>query len=146
MFVLTSTPISSFLLLIFQEKVQARDPPSTYLNKLKTYLDPKASKSSTKIKIVGDTSSTQVLRNLEISLRTNNIEWVREFLSEESQGLNVLIEYLNSRLQLLRHKLGAEKANMDAFGKFFSINPEKPFGTFRNAIFESFLTGPVFEV
>ena len=112
--------------MIFQEKVQARDPPSTYLNKLKTYLDPKASKSSTKIKIVGDTSSTQVLRNLEISLRTNNIEWVREFLSEESQGLNVLIEYLNSRLQLLRHKLGAEKANMDAFGKFFPINPENP--------------------
>ena len=82
-------------------------------------MDPKASKSSTKIKIVGDTSSTQVLRNLEISLRTNNIEWVREFLSEESQGLNVLIEYLNSRLQLLRHKLGAEKANMDTFGEFF---------------------------
>ena len=98
-----------FFSLFFQEKVQARDPPSTYLNKLKTYLDPKASKSSRKIQSLGDTNSTQVLRNLEISLRTNNIEWVREFLSEESQGLNILIEYLNSRLQLLRCKLAAEK-------------------------------------
>ena len=107
--------------IYFQEKVQARDPPSTYLNKLKTYLDPKASKSSKKIRDIGDTNSTQVLRNLEISLRTNNIEWVREFLSEESQGLNVLIEYLNSRLQLMRHKLAVEKneKNMDTLGMFF---------------------------
>ena len=98
--------------------MQARDPPSTYLNKLKTYLDPKASKSSKKIRDIGDTNSTQVLRNLEISLRTNNIEWVRVFLSEESQGLNVLIEYLNSRLQLMRHKLAVEKneKNMDTLG------------------------------
>ena len=37
---------------------------------------------------------TQVLRNLEISLRTNNIEWVREFLDERNEGLDVLIDYL----------------------------------------------------
>ena len=42
----------------------------------------------------------QVLRDLEISLRTNHIEWVREFLSEESCGLDVLIEYLSSRWAL----------------------------------------------
>lgn len=29
-----------------QERVSAKDPPSHYLNKLKTYLDPKASRSS----------------------------------------------------------------------------------------------------
>ena len=66
-----------------------------------------------------------MLRNLEISLRTNNIEWVREFLSEESQGLNILIEYLNSRLQLMRCKLAAEKEkNVDngGFGRFLFIN------------------------
>jgi ubiquitin C-terminal hydrolase len=117
--------IVDFFSFFFQEKVQARDPPSTYLNKLKTYLDPKASKSSRKIQSLGDTNSTQVLRNLEISLRTNNIEWVREFLSEESQGLNILIEYLNSRLQLMRCKLAAEKEkNVDngGFGRFLFMN------------------------
>ena len=113
--------LTYFFLILFQEKVQARDPPSTYLNKLKTYLDPKASKSTRKIQSLGDTNSTQVLRNLEISLRTNNIEWVREFLSEESQGLNVLIEYLNSRLQVMRHKLAAEKS-ADNFGKCDACN------------------------
>ena len=102
---------------MIQEKVQARDPPSTYLNKLKTYLDPKASKSSRKTLSLDDMISTQVLRNLEISLRTNSIEWVHEFLSEECQGLNVLIEYLNSRLQLMRHDLAAEK-NVDNFGTY----------------------------
>lgn len=29
----------------FQERVQAKDPPSHYLAKLRTYLDPKASRS-----------------------------------------------------------------------------------------------------
>ncbi len=87
----------------------ARDPPSLYLAKLKTYLDPSAAKSSKKRKCLGDNTSTQVLRDLEISLRTNNIEWVREFLSPQSQGLNVLIEYLTSRLYLMRAKLESEK-------------------------------------
>ena len=89
--------------------MSARDPPSLYLAKLKTYLDPSAAKSSKKIKSLGDNTSTQVLRDLEISLRTNNIEWVREFLSDQSQGLNILIEYLTSRLFLMRHKLETEK-------------------------------------
>ncbi|XP_050738380.1 formin-like protein isoform X2 [Eriocheir sinensis] len=87
-----------------QERVSAKDPPSHYLNKLKTYLDPKASRSSRKRKMVGDSTSTQVLRDLEISLRTNHIEWVREFLSEENQGLDVLVDYLTFRLMMLRHE------------------------------------------
>lgn len=87
-----------------QELVSAKDPPSHYLNKLKTYLDPKASRSSKKRKMVGESTSTQVLRDLEISLRTNHIEWVREFLSEENQGLDVLVDYLTFRLMMLRHE------------------------------------------
>ena len=83
--------------------VHARDPPSVYLTKLRTYLDPSASKSSKKIRSLGDATSTQVLRDLEISLRTNHIEWVRDFLSDESQGLDVLITYLKSRLEVMRH-------------------------------------------
>merc|ERR1719232_418155 len=80
--------------------VSEKEPPSVYLRKLRTYLDPHASKSSRKI--LGDATSTQVLRDLEISLRTNHISWVRLFLSEESRGLDVLIDYLSSRLLVMR--------------------------------------------
>ncbi|KAL7991233.1 hypothetical protein Chor_014970 [Crotalus horridus] len=39
--------------------------------------------------------STKVLRELEISLRTNHIGWVREFLNDENKGLDVLVDYLS---------------------------------------------------
>ncbi|CAM4678983.1 unnamed protein product [Leuciscus chuanchicus] len=39
--------------------------------------------------------STKVLRELEISLRTNHIGWVREFLNDENRGLDILVEYLS---------------------------------------------------
>nr|CAD7397944.1 unnamed protein product [Timema cristinae] len=52
---------------------------------------------SQKRKMVGDATSTQVLRDLEISLRTNHIEWVREFLDDSNQGLDHLVEYLSFR-------------------------------------------------
>ncbi|CAH1122122.1 unnamed protein product [Ceutorhynchus assimilis] len=86
------------------EMVQAKDPPSYYLSKLRTYLDPKASRSHRKRKMVVDSTSTQVLRDLEISLRTNHIEWVREFLNEDNSGLDVLIDYLSFRLGMMRHE------------------------------------------
>nr|XP_015839272.1 PREDICTED: formin-like protein CG32138 isoform X2 [Tribolium castaneum] len=54
--------------------------------------------------MVGESTSTQVLRDLEISLRTNHIEWVREFLNEENNGLDVLIDYLSFRLGMMRHE------------------------------------------
>ncbi len=105
-------------LLFFQEQVTARDPPSVYLSKIRTYLDPTASKSSKKIRSLGDSTSTQVLRDLEISLRTNNIEWVREFLGPQNNGLDVLIDYLTSRLMVMRHKLEMErsKSSLDESG------------------------------
>ncbi|XP_076328093.1 LOW QUALITY PROTEIN: formin-like protein [Tachypleus tridentatus] len=87
-----------------QEKVMAKESPSFYLRRLKTYLDPKASRSSRKRKFLGDASSTQVLQDLEISLRTNHIEWVREFLNEENKGLDVLVDYLAFRLEILRQE------------------------------------------
>lgn len=85
-----------------QEMVKAKESPQFYLQKLSAYLDPKVNRSSKKRRIVGDTSSTQVLRDLEISLRTNNIEWVREFLCDDNKGLDVLIEYLTVRLTTQR--------------------------------------------
>ncbi|XP_055857037.1 formin-like protein isoform X2 [Episyrphus balteatus] len=101
-----------------QEMVRAKDPPSHYLNKLRTYLDPKASRSHRiffyflcqKRKMVGESTSTQVLRDLEISLRTNHIEWVKEFLDETNQGLDALVDYLSFRLQMMRHEQRIQEA------------------------------------
>ncbi|XP_067643803.1 formin-like protein isoform X1 [Eurosta solidaginis] len=106
-----------------QEMVQAKDPPSHYLNKLRTYLDPKASRSHRlfflyflcqKRKMVGESTSTQVLRDLEISLRTNHIEWVKEFLDDTNQGLDALVDYLSFRLQMMRHEQRVEEALSDS--------------------------------
>uniref|UniRef100_A0A671Y2V4 Formin like 1 n=1 Tax=Sparus aurata TaxID=8175 RepID=A0A671Y2V4_SPAAU len=40
-------------------------------------------------------NATQVLKDLEISLRTNHIGWAQEFLNEQNKGLDVLVEYLS---------------------------------------------------
>jgi hypothetical protein len=47
-------------------------------------------------------NATKVLRDLEISLRTNPIEWVRIFLSAENNGLDIIVEYLSNRLLVMR--------------------------------------------
>uniref|UniRef100_A0A671Y1Q5 Formin like 1 n=1 Tax=Sparus aurata TaxID=8175 RepID=A0A671Y1Q5_SPAAU len=60
-----------------QERFQVKSPPSTYLLK----------------KRIQD--ATQVLKDLEISLRTNHIGWAQEFLNEQNKGLDVLVEYLS---------------------------------------------------
>ncbi|KAI4492182.1 hypothetical protein M0802_009988 [Mischocyttarus mexicanus] len=67
-----------------------------------------------KRKMVGESTSTQVLRDLEISLRTNHIEWVREFLDEENQGLDALIDYLSFRLLMMRHEQRLLESNTNS--------------------------------
>lgn len=54
--------------------------------------------------MVTESTSTQVLRDLEISLRTNHIEWVKEFLDDQNQGLDALVDYLSFRLQMMRYE------------------------------------------
>ncbi|XP_048756129.2 formin-like protein isoform X3 [Ostrea edulis] len=113
-------------LICDQERVHAKDPPHVYLDRLRTYLDPRNSRGSrvlmgtcvypdvsyNKKKNLNDISSTQVLRDLEISLRTNHIEWVREFLSEDNQGLDVLVDYLSYTQVVMRKEqlLNKEKS------------------------------------
>ncbi|KAJ8784236.1 hypothetical protein J1605_008387 [Eschrichtius robustus] len=82
------TLLSCFL----QERFQVKNPPHTYIQKLKGYLDPAVTRKKFRRRVQ---ESTQVLRELEISLRTNHIGWVREFLNEENKGLDVLVEYLS---------------------------------------------------
>ncbi|KAM9596213.1 formin-like protein 1 isoform 1-T1 [Trichechus inunguis] len=88
-------------LICDQERFQVKNPPAAYIQKLKSYLDT----GGVSRKVAADwmpnlgfkrrvQESTQVLRELEISLRTNHIGWVQEFLNEENRGLDVLLEYL----------------------------------------------------
>lgn len=66
--------------------------PNLYLEKLKLYMDKKALKK--KKKLLAGESSTDILKHIEISLRTNTIDWVRLFLAPQTDGLQVLIEYI----------------------------------------------------
>jgi hypothetical protein len=71
---------------------------------------------------VGESNSTQVLRDLEISLRTNHIEWVKEFLDEDNRGLDALIDYLSFRLEMMRQEQTVQDLNMDADEKSINSN------------------------
>lgn len=62
---------------------------------------------------MGESTSTQVLRDLEISLRTNHIEWVREFLDEQN-GLDALVDYLSFRLQMMHYEHQLEDSPDDS--------------------------------
>uniref|UniRef100_A0A915ERH0 Formin-like protein n=1 Tax=Ditylenchus dipsaci TaxID=166011 RepID=A0A915ERH0_9BILA len=75
-----------------REKMQVVTDPSVYLEKLAAYLDKKTLKK--KKKLLGNDTSTDILKHIEISLRTNSIDWVRLFLSPENDGLRILVDYL----------------------------------------------------
>ncbi|XP_040008001.1 formin-like protein 3 isoform X4 [Xiphias gladius] len=79
-------------LICDQERFQVKNPPHTYIQKLRGYLDPGVTRKKFRRRVQ---ESTKVLRELEISLRTNHIGWVREFLNDENRGLDVLVEYLS---------------------------------------------------
>uniref|UniRef100_A0A8C9Y1G9 Formin-like 2b n=1 Tax=Sander lucioperca TaxID=283035 RepID=A0A8C9Y1G9_SANLU len=79
-------------LICDQERFQVKNPPHTYIQKLRGFLDPAVTRKKFRRRVQ---ESTQMLRELEISLRTNHIGWVREFLNEENRGLDVLVEYLS---------------------------------------------------
>ncbi|MBN3307461.1 FMNL3 protein, partial [Amia calva] len=79
-------------LICDQERFQVKNPPHTYIQKLRGYLDPGVTRKKFRRRVQ---ESTKVLRELEISLRTNHIGWVREFLNDENKGLDVLVEYLS---------------------------------------------------
>ncbi|EPY85188.1 formin-like protein 3 isoform 1 [Camelus ferus] len=63
------------------ERFQVKNPPHTYIQKLKGYLDPAVTRKKPTL--------TSVLSHTEYP------RWVREFLNEENKGLDVLVEYLS---------------------------------------------------
>uniref|UniRef100_A0A8C7PZE8 Formin-like 3 n=1 Tax=Oncorhynchus mykiss TaxID=8022 RepID=A0A8C7PZE8_ONCMY len=79
-------------LICDQERFQVKNPPHAYISKLRGYLDPGVTRKKFRRRVQ---ESTKVLRELEISLRTNHIGWVREFLNDENRGLDILVEYLS---------------------------------------------------
>ncbi|XP_020763870.2 formin-like protein 3 isoform X5 [Odocoileus virginianus] len=79
-------------LICDQERFQVKNPPHTYIQKLQSFLDPSVTRKKFRRRVQ---ESTKVLRELEISLRTNHIGWVREFLNDENKGLDVLVDYLS---------------------------------------------------
>uniref|UniRef100_A0A8C8H937 Formin-like 1a n=1 Tax=Oncorhynchus tshawytscha TaxID=74940 RepID=A0A8C8H937_ONCTS len=82
-------------LICDQERFQVKNPPSAYLTKIKSFYQDQGGvtrRVGFKRRVQ---ESTQVLRELEISLRTNHIGWAQEFLNEENQGLDVLVDYLS---------------------------------------------------
>lgn len=85
---------------VILDLVHAKQPPMYYLSKLRAHMDVKSGRNK---KVIGNVISTQALRDLEISLRTNNIQWVREFLNEENKGLDVLVEYLGFMQTLMQY-------------------------------------------
>ncbi|CAF4333160.1 unnamed protein product, partial [Adineta steineri] len=87
-----------------RDQVTAKHPPQYYIDGLKTYirganLVPKALTLKKKQPVE---PSTQLLSSLEISLRTNNIGWVHEFLNTNNKGLDVLLDYLKTSLEVMR--------------------------------------------
>ncbi|KAK3547363.1 hypothetical protein QTP86_018862 [Hemibagrus guttatus] len=90
-------------LICDQERFQVKNPPHTYIQKLRGFLDPGVTRKPDKNQLFLPLQkfrrrvqeSTKVLRELEISLRTNHIGWVREFLNDENRGLDILVEYLS---------------------------------------------------
>uniref|UniRef100_A0A665VNV9 Formin-like 1a n=1 Tax=Echeneis naucrates TaxID=173247 RepID=A0A665VNV9_ECHNA len=76
-----------------QERFQVKSPPSAYLAKIKSFYQDQGGVTRRLKKRIQD--ATQVLKNLEISLRTNHIGWAQEFLNDQNNGLDVLVEYLS---------------------------------------------------
>ncbi|XP_073939401.1 formin-like protein 3 isoform X2 [Castor canadensis] len=105
-------------LICDQERFQVKNPPHTYIQKLQSFLDPSVTRKKFRRRVQ---ESTKVLRELEISLRTNHIGWVREFLNDENKGLDVLVDYLSfAQCSVMFDFEGLESGEDGAFDKLRS--------------------------
>ena len=83
--------------------VSEKNPPEYYIRALSAYVEGISNqKSSRKPKLTTSESSTQLIKNLEVSLRTNPISWVHKYLDAPLNGLDILIMYLENSLSLMR--------------------------------------------
>ncbi|XP_058529731.1 formin-like protein 3 isoform X2 [Ochotona princeps] len=105
-------------LICDQERFQVKNPPHTYIQKLQSFLDPNVTRKKFRRRVQ---ESTKVLRELEISLRTNHIGWVREFLNDDNKGLDALVDYLSfAQCSVMFDFEGLDSADDGAFDKLRS--------------------------
>jgi hypothetical protein len=81
-----------------------KQPPEYYIQALIIYTETMCNSKSNikKSKINLNETSTELIKNLEVSLRTNRIEWVHKFLDPPLNGLDVLIDYLKTTINFLK--------------------------------------------
>ena len=92
-------------LVLQQDAASSKDPPAHYLDQLLVHIEAieKQTKKGAKTKKLpkGTDPAGGLLRGLEISLRTNSLQWVKDFIGyqpvgEEPRkhgGLDILIDY-----------------------------------------------------
>lgn len=88
----------------FQERVQAKDPPSHYLAKLRTYLDPKASRSH-RVCCILFISITHVCILVFSSSFRSNANW--RIIRIIMNSFAIFIRFWYSNLSLLSHQFVA---------------------------------------
>jgi Leucine-rich repeat (LRR) protein len=71
--------------------VSEKNPPEYYIRALSTYVEGISNQKSRKPRLTTSESSTQLIKNLEVSLRTNPISWVHKYLDAPLNGLDILI-------------------------------------------------------
>ncbi|KAG7217722.1 hypothetical protein INR49_020979 [Caranx melampygus] len=76
-------------LICDQERFQVKNPPHTYIQKLRGFLDPAVTRKKKSSGVDSDAQRTGDFSSYK------HIGWVREFLNEENRGLDVLVEYLS---------------------------------------------------
>lgn len=89
-------------LILSMRNVKEKEPPEYYINMLKTYIEGISNQKTRRPKVPCNEKSTALIKNLEVSLRTNRIDWVHKFLDTPLNGLDVLIQYLENSLNLMR--------------------------------------------
>ena len=82
--------------------VSEKYPPEYYIRALSTYVKGISNQKSRKPRLTTSESSTQLIKNLEVSLRTNPISWVHKYMDAPLNGLDILILYLENSLSLMR--------------------------------------------
>jgi len=92
-------------LVLQQDAASSKDPPAHYLNQLLVHIEAieKQTKKGAKTKKLpkGTDPAGGLLRGLEISLRTNSLQWVKDFIGyqpvegepRKHGGLDILIDY-----------------------------------------------------
>ncbi|XP_043938130.1 formin-like protein 3 [Protopterus annectens] len=85
-------------LICDQERFQVKNPPHTYIQKLKDFLDPAVTRKG-HCKNIPDNKQTMSEKIIENTISKNEMKtpakWVREFLNDENKGLDILVEYLS---------------------------------------------------